>query len=655
MPSTTANGAIWQITSNNITVNVDTVTMALTMQRSGGSPWGMVETSHDLTFALNGHETPVALASADEKQATLYEAGELSGVRVVLRGFRAGNRSMDVSLAIIVAIDGVSDEPVVRVIPVHDPQRVVREVRYPRPFVLEGRGPGVHHVLPSMQGALLPTDWPGKIDWWWIGLNWTRAIYMPWWGAIRPGDAYMGILETPFDGGLHFCHPPGGPTEVGPKWHPSMGSLSYPRQVRYHLFGSVDHNALVARYREYARTIGRLKTLETKATEVPGVKLLQGTTVATGYTLYHIQPDSHYYHPDDPGKNHNLRTFEQSIRGVERLREIYPTDRLVYHLDGWGTRGYDNLHPDYLPPCEEAGGWDGFKKLAEAVDRLGWLFTTHDNYIDYYLDAPTYREYLARVAEDGTVPGKAWWYGGAQTFLCEKNALGFVRRNFEEILRRQVPLRATYLDVFSIIEMLECYHPDHPMRREQSLQARAECFEWVRSRGIVLSSEEPTDWSVPYIDFCYWAPVAMADESPDSPTFGIPVPLFNQTYHDCVVTPAPLGKSGAISEKDAFLYALLYGCPPIVAAPEPKAKSGPGAPVESAARSAHFHRAKILADVHRQTGFAPIEAHDLLNTEGTARVTRFAGGASIEGDFAAGKYRIVGLKGFDDTWQVVPA
>ncbi|HNZ38418.1 MAG TPA: hypothetical protein PKN69_02705, partial [Candidatus Latescibacteria bacterium] len=132
MPSTTANGVIWQITSNNITVHVDTVTMTLTMQRSGGGPWRMVETSHDLTLALNGHETPVALASADQKQATLYEAGELSGVRVVLRGFPAGNRSADVSLAIIVAIDGVSDEPVVRVIPAHDPQRVIREVRYPR-------------------------------------------------------------------------------------------------------------------------------------------------------------------------------------------------------------------------------------------------------------------------------------------------------------------------------------------------------------------------------------------------------------------------------------------------------------------------------------------------------------------------------------------
>ena len=25
------------------------------------------------------------------------------------------------------------------------------------------------------------------------------------------------------------------------------------------------------------------------------------------------------------------------------------------HLDGWGLRGYDNLHPDILPPCPDAG------------------------------------------------------------------------------------------------------------------------------------------------------------------------------------------------------------------------------------------------------------------------------------------------------------
>jgi hypothetical protein len=230
-----------------------------------------------------------------------------------------------------------------------------------------------------------------------------------------------------------------------------------------------------------------------------------------------------------------------------------------------------------------------------------------------------------------------------------------VRRNFEEILRKGVPLRGTYLDVFSIIEMLECYHHDHPMTRQQSIEARAECFEWVRSRGIVLSSEEPTDWSVPYIDFCYWAPISLTEDLAEGVPVGTPVPLFNQTYHDCVVTPAPLGQSGSLSTNDAFLSALLYGCPPIITAPGGgPAIDATGAPVESAAQSTSFRRAKLLADVHRQTGFAPIESHDLLDNEGTKRLTTFAGGESIEADFQSGQFRLTGIKGMNDTWQTIP-
>ena len=34
---------------------------------------------------------------------------------------------------------------------------------------------------------------------------------------------------------------------------------------------------------------------------------------------------------------------------------------LYLHLDGWAQPGYDNQHPDYLPACKEAGGWEDMK------------------------------------------------------------------------------------------------------------------------------------------------------------------------------------------------------------------------------------------------------------------------------------------------------
>lgn len=645
MSSVTQETGTWLIRTDRLAVRLNPNTLGFTMQREGGRAWRQVtDDSHDLTLRSGDERHPVSLAGAASKQAAQYRSGELHGVRTELRGFDVGGHSFDVTLALIVALDHVSDEVVVRIVPVDDPQGNVEEVRYPRPFELDAVGQGVFHLLPSMQGALLPPDWPGEIGWWWIGLCWTRAIYLPIFGAIRPGDAYLGILETPYDGGLHLDHPKGGPTRLGPKWHPSLGSLSYARQVRYTLFGDADHNTLVRRYREYARSIGRLKTLETKTTEVRNVKRLEGATVAAGYTLYHTQPDSHYYDKEHPERNHRLRTFADSIAGIERLAKAYSDRNVVFHLDGWGTRGYDNLHPDILPPCLEAGGWEGFRALGEKCGELGWLFATHDNYIDFYCDAATHSNDLSRHNDKREAYGKAWWAGGAQTFLCERNALGYVRRNYDEILRQGVPLTATYIDVFAIMELMECYHPDHRMTRQECADARAACFQYVRSRGIVLSSEEPVDWSVPYIEFCYWAPIPQADDLFGGIPVGIPVPLFNGVYHDCLVTPWNLHGGGAITQQDAFLYALAFGGCPLIGAP-----GGQDAP-----NAVELEKAKLLADVHRQTGFQPIEKHDLLDTTGTKRLTTFADGKAVEVDLAKGRFRLQGFRRLKKSWQNMP-
>ncbi len=451
----------------------------------------------------------------------------------------------------------------------------------------------------------------------------------------------MAILETPYDGGMHLEHPAGGPTQVGPKWHPSMGGLGYARQVRYTLFTDADHNDFTARYREFVRADGRLKTLETKATEVPRVRELEGVTMAAASIMRNRQPGCHRYNAEQPERNRSMNSFADCVAGLRRFSDAYDSDRVVVHLDGWGTRGYDNLHPDILPPCPEAGGWDGFRAVADVCDGYGWLFCTHDNYIDYYLDAATHSDDLSIHDATGVVPKKAWWSGGAQAFLCEQNALGYVRRNYEEILRGDVKLSATYIDVFSIMELVECFHPDHRQTREECGRARAACFDWVRSRGMVLSSEEPTDWSVPYVDFYDWAPIQQQLGLFEGDIVGIPVPLFNGAYHDCAVTTWNLDGEDAAMH---FLYALSFGGAPIINNPDRAAAFGPG----------ELERARRLADVHRQTGFASIQRHDLLTADGSERMTEFAGGEIVHVDLAEQRYRLEGVTGAPTGWQAVP-
>ncbi|MCB1127960.1 MAG: hypothetical protein KDM81_15810, partial [Verrucomicrobiae bacterium] len=94
------------------------------------------------------------------------------------------------------------------------------------------------------------------------------------------------------------------------------------------------------------------------------------------------------------------------------------------------------------------------------------------------------------------------------------------------------PLRGAYLDVFSVVPPDECYAPEHPVTRTECLRYRGESLDSVRSWGGVVSSEEPSDWSIPHLDLVHHGPYALRPDPGHGPAMGIPVPLFNLVYHD---------------------------------------------------------------------------------------------------------------------------
>ncbi len=204
---------------------------------------------------------------------------------------------------------------------------------------------------------------------------------------------------------------------------------------------------LAKRYRKYAIESGHFVSLKEKIARNPLVGRLIGTPVVHTSILYHIQPASSYYDKKDPAKNHQLVTFDARAAELRALAGK-GVERAYVHLDGWGLRGYDNLHPDVLPPCPEAGGWEGMKRFADACDGLGYVFAIHDQYRDYYLDGPTYNPRHGVMTEGGGRSFDSTWYGGVQTFLCSSLAPGYVRRNHSEILAHGVKMRGAYLDVF---------------------------------------------------------------------------------------------------------------------------------------------------------------------------------------------------------------
>jgi hypothetical protein len=106
------------------------------------------------------------------------------------------------------------------------------------------------------------------------------------------------------------------------------------------------------------------------------------------------------------------------------------------------------------------------------------------------------------------------------------------------------------------------------MTREQCMRARSRCLAHLSSRGIIPSSEETLGCLMDTQVLCHHAPFYTSNlGAPDALPVGVPIPLFNLVYHDCVVIPwgglkGSYGGWGIPGNDSAYLYAWLNGNPP---------------------------------------------------------------------------------------------
>lgn len=509
-------------------------------------------------------------------------------------------------------------------VPVNMAGLKVKEVCWPAPLVADDAGS--YAVLNTMQGQLLPVDWPQAVgeklpfD----GQMCSESAYMPWWGEITPQGGYLCYVRQSWDSAYSIQHPAGGPTRVYVRHLPSLGEMRYARTVTYcFLPAGSSYVDLCRLYREIAEEEGRVRTLREKAAANPNVEKLIGCCVMHVEGKTHVTEGSAYYNKEEPEKNDRLVPFSHWTERVKELKEL-GVDQLYLHLDGWGQPGYDNQHPDYLPPCQEAGGWEGMKELSDTMQELGYMFGVHDQYRDYYLDADTYDSDNAAMSADGSLFELARWAGGRQNYLCASLAPDYVRRNFEQLFAHGIHLEGTYLDVFTCNELDECVNPHHPMTRRECMDARNQCFHYLSAHKIAPSSEEVNDWAVGAQVFCHWAPYMTGS--------AIPVPLYNLVYHDCVIIPwmMPAERWGIPQGTTGFLHALLNG--------------GMGYMdeyLEGEELEENIRQWRTIRELQHHVAMEKMVDHEFLSDDRGVQRTTFSDGTQVTVNFADNTYRIV--------------
>lgn len=432
----------------------------------------------------------------------------------------------------------------------------IRAVYFPAPFNSKRGGQNSYHVDAMRQGFLLPDGYTKNILSTIGFTHYLRKIntgdcYMPFWGRVCDGHGFCAIVETPFDACMFSSPGRRGAFVNSVHWCSSLGRLSYERKIRFVFHDACDYNTIAKDYRRYLIEIGQFVTLEEKIRKNQNIAKMIGTPVLHHRIFTNIQPASRFYKKG--GQNQKLyATFAGRARQLQKIRAL-GLEKLYIHTDGWGELGYDNNHPYILPPCPQAGGWEGLKELAAACRSLGYIFALHDQYRDFYYTSPVFDMEKAITKIDGSHPYCSIWDGGEHTFLCATQAPGFVQKTYSELEAHGIDVQGAYLDVFSVVPGDECFHPDHPCTRRQSIEARGKSFDYLNEKGLIMSSEEPAMQLLNKIALVHHGPYTLRPQE-DGQAVGIPVPLGSLVFHDCILIPwnwwhnwgIPKGESGTL-------------------------------------------------------------------------------------------------------------
>ncbi|MFL6446624.1 MAG: DUF5696 domain-containing protein [Bryobacteraceae bacterium] len=627
----------WTIAGKKNTAVLNDRTLALSVN-AGGKTWNMVPSSaDDMVIGLSNDEFRLKLADAGKIEIAPYRTGYKTGVKVILDQFRNSGRMsgtpLDLRIVLTLCLEG-NDEDLVADAMAIENGLTARELNWPKE--VDGREVDFT-VIPSDDGTLLPRDWPKAYhpihraagDHSVIQSHLIETWAMSWWGFEKDDAAMMLIVETPDDAGYTFSHPAGGPTRMGPSWRAQLNRFAYPRSVRMVFLPRGNYVDMCKRYRRYVMDSGLYVSLKDKIAQRPVVQDLIGRPVVGMRVLRNVKPGSATYDTKDHSKNYRLVTFDQNI---QKLRELKAQgfDHVNVSLSGWLKEGYDRQTPDALPPTPKAGGWEGLKAFFDACKELGDTCWLHDQYRDYYLDAPSWNPEFAVQEEDNLRPSTAFpgtrfkddwkdgyipfmnhWDGGTQAYLNNRFMLGHMVKNYEALFAHGIHPQGSYQDVFGYIPPDQDFNPEHPSTRTDSMRSRIDVFHWVAKHLGIVGTEDGSDWVVPYVD-------CVTSRMNRSPSNGndtehedaIPIPLYELVYHDAIVT----------TYASDNLRGLLHA----------------SAPEWHQARSDHpvdMAGIRRMAALHQRVGLWEMISHEFLDKHYRRERTRFADGTTVTVDW----------------------
>jgi Family of unknown function (DUF5696) len=387
---------------------------------------------------------------------------------------------------------------------------------------------------------------------------------------------------------------------------------------------------MAKRYRRYVMDTGLFVSLKEKIARTPALNELIGVPHTRAGILRNLKQDSDRFDQKDNSKNYSLTTFDERARQLRELKSK-GFERVLVLVSGWPRLGYDRQHPDPLPPPEQAGGWEGMKRLVDTCREIGYPVILHDQYRDFYLDAPSYDEQFAVHEEDEAVPAQQFpgsrfgdskrgslpmmrhWDGGTQAYLNARFQLGHLLKNYQLLFDHQISTQGIYIDVIGYVPPDQDFNPEHPTSHSEAMQGQIAMMNWARRNLGIVATEAGADWVLPYADIV---------NSSGGGSKAVLVPLYNLVYHDSVIV------SFGMRDEKTLLQALLFGGVPEM----------PIIQSELSAKTLSIVRLSLL--LHKRVALLEMTNHEFLDDSFRKERTTFADGTTVTVDWNDNSYKI---------------
>lgn len=486
-------------------------------------------------------------------------------------------------------------------------------LQYPEPFTT---APGDFLIMPVNEGISYPVDDKSlrPMHYHMFG---GHGLCMGFWGVTDLDGGLMAVVETPDDAVADVPRVEGRLC-IAPQWLPQKTDFGAPRRIRYIILRDGGYVAMCKRYRQYAKQIGRFKTLAEKRKENPYVDRLIGAVNVWNW---------------DPSPVAVCR--EMQAAGIGRIlwsHRAEPDDIRTLNEMGILTSRYD-IYQDVMNPAN-------FPKL-------------HGKHLDWTTAAWPNDIIIGRGGDwtpGWRVKGKdgEWYPCGV---LCDRRALKYAQERIPPELKTHA-YHCRFIDTATAAAWRECYSPAHPMTRTESRKYRMELLNYISDTcNLVTGSETGHDAAVPFVHYfegmLSLGPYRVPDagRAMQQTVTEVPervakfqtghyyrIPLWELVYHDCVVAQWYWGdynnKLPALWDR-RDLFNALYGTAPMFMF---------NRKIWNANRDRFIQSYNTATPVARATGYVEMLSHKWLTPDHAVQQTQFANGVVVTVNFGSSPF-----------------